>query len=426
MKLLVIATHLPPYIGSANIRLLNYINYLNKLGHEIDVITVKYPTDYKYYDKKMENVFEKTVNIYRENPGILFNLAYTKENYVKKSNFNYTFKNRVLLKVKKFIKSNFFILDHYLMWISNAYKRSLSLLNEKEYDYMLSFHESPCSHVVAYKIKKEFPSLKWIGYWSDPWVDDSLSNNNRIKKAIENNIEKKLVNSMDKLLFTSQDTAQMYINKYKLDSNKINLVYRGYSTDLYNKIMKMEFRPNEYEKNKINFVHTGTIYKKLRDIYPLYTALNKLSQTELNKKIHFYFIGKFDSQIDETLLGNLNNVTIYPHMSYEESLSYMLHSDVLLLFGNKNSTQIPGKVYEYLGSKSIILTLLGDSNDPLNNISFLHKKGKVIINNETEIYNTIIDLVNNFENYKKVYEKPIEDFEWNNVAKDLERKIKSC
>ena len=41
----------------------------------------------------------------------------------------------------------------------------------------------------------------------------------------------------------------------------------------------------------------------------------------------------------------------------------MLNSQVLLLFGNKNSKQIPAKVYDYFGAEGLIFVILGDENE---------------------------------------------------------------
>ncbi|ETJ29171.1 hypothetical protein Q604_UNBC16286G0001, partial [human gut metagenome] len=39
---------------------------------------------------------------------------------------------------------------------------------------------------------------------------------------------------------------------------------------------------------------------------------------------------------------------------FDEALKYMLNGDILLLFGNKNSKQIPAKIYDYFGAKGFI------------------------------------------------------------------------
>ncbi|MFP3513958.1 hypothetical protein SB775_31155, partial [Peribacillus sp. SIMBA_075] len=83
-----------------------------------------------------------------------------------------------------------------------------------------------------------------------------------------------------------------------------------------------EEKPIELQEQKINIVHTGTIYKSLRDITPLCDALDKLKieNKSLFDKLHFIFIGQFDKQQDELKLKEFENVTIKPLIPYKEAL----------------------------------------------------------------------------------------------------------
>ena len=65
---------------------------------------------------------------------------------------------------------------------------------------------------------------------------------------------------------------------------------------------------------------------------------------------------------------NLVDVTVVdvsPRIPYDKAISYMLNGDVLMIFGNKNSRQIPAKIYDYFGADGIIFVILGDENDPI-------------------------------------------------------------
>ncbi|PEN15423.1 hypothetical protein CN630_33060, partial [Bacillus wiedmannii] len=69
-------------------------------------------------------------------------------------------------KIGSFVKKNILIPDSFVQWINPAYKKAVSLIESNgSYDCIFSMHETPSSHVVAYKIKKKFPNLKWMGYW---------------------------------------------------------------------------------------------------------------------------------------------------------------------------------------------------------------------------------------------------------------------
>ena len=46
------------------------------------------------------------------------------------------------------------------------------------------------------------------------------------------------------------------------------------------------------------------------------------------------------------------------------------------MFGNKNSKQIPAKIYDYFGAKGRIFVIYGDENDPI----------KRVVENNTKVY----------------------------------------
>ncbi|MGG0252062.1 glycosyltransferase [Bacillus toyonensis] len=430
MKILFIATQLPPFIGSGNVRALNYINYLSRLGNEIDVIAVDYPKDSIAYDENLEDVFDEEVRVHRVNPGLLYNVSYTKKPL---HNFGGSINNKKTSSLKKtiagFVKRNILIPDPFLQWITPAYRKAVGLIEEKrEYDCIFSMHETPSSHVVAYKLKKDYPDLPWIGYWSDPWNGDSLrKERSSFKTFIEEKIERNIIGKVDKLLFTTNSTKEMYISKYNLKPEITDVVYRGYDESLYRDIEEKEEKPIELQEHKINIVHTGTIYKSLRDITPLCDALDKLKieNKSLFDKLHFIFIGQFDRQQDELKLKEFDNVTIKPLIPYKEALKYVVYADVLLLYGNKNSTQVPGKVYEYLGSKAPIWTILGDESDELSHLVNQVDKGPTVLNREDSILNAIKSLYATAvgEVSNENWNKPAVNYKWINVGKDLGKKL---
>lgn len=427
MKILLIATYLPPYIGSGNIRLLNYINYLSRFGNDIDVIGVDYPKDAIAYDETLENSFDDNIRIYRIYPGFIYNKfnrkRVTKQSVQKKNKVELI--NKLKLKINKFIKVNLLIPDSFVFWIKPAYKKGCELIRKNKYDLILSIHETPSSHIVAYKLKKRF-RVRWIGYWSDPWCGDSALRCEGIflKTKIESLLEKKVVNSMDKLLFTTKGTMKEYTKKYSLDNDKTDIVYRGYDPELYDKIKNDNEVCEHIEKGKINIVHTGTIYSKLRDIEPLSKALNKLknNKNEIYNKLNILFIGQFTDIKDEKLLERIDCVKIIPLIPFNEALRYIIHSDALLLYGNKDSTQVPGKVYEYIGSDSTIITILGSEKDELNDLMKDVKRGPIIQNTENEIY-FVLSQIDKIISEDNITNATCDNFKWNQVVLDLEKKI---
>ena len=96
----------------------------------------------------------------------------------------------------------------------------------------------------------------------------------------------------------------------------------------------------------------------------------------------------------------------------------MVNADVLLLFGNKNSKQIPAKIYDYFGCYGYILVVLGDKEDPIIDVIKDIDKCKISSNREIDITNSIKDLARLIEKGQKSY--LVKEYEWKNISKKLD------
>ena len=135
------------------------------------------------------------------------------------------------------------------------------------------------------------------------------------------------------------------------------------------------------------------------------------------EKIKVLFFGNIDDKSVEDRLKSVDNIKISPRIPYREAISYMLNGEVLLLFGNKNSKQIPAKIYDYFGADGRIFVILGDENDPIKDVVVNNDKCIVVNNNKDEIVKgikSLIEIINN-----DGLSKPIKEYEWANISKKL-------
>lgn len=424
MNILFTACYSPIVSGSASIITLYYLNELSNIkGIDIELVTVDYPKDFINYDENLLKMLDNNVNVHFVNPGKLFNKTYPKKNnnLVISSSSKLTFKS----KIRKIVKNAFAIPDSYFIWAIKSYLYINKLKNNKSYDLIISMHEPPSSLISGYLIKKKYKNAKWITYWSDPWTTDrNRQNYNNIRKYIEFIMERKFVKTSDKLLFTSDTTRDEYINKYKLKQDKTDIVYKGYDLDEFYNIKKRK-KPEYIANDKINLVYTGEIYSELRDITPFLKSLKKIQKenTDLYNKINVLIIGNIDNQKVKEEAKSVSCVNLIDRVTYKKSLEYIIHSDILILWGNKNSTQIPAKIYDYLGAFSPILTILGDKEDPLTQFTEEYKKCIAINNNIDDIYLTLEDIIENIDKRKEDY-LPVNEYDWSNIALDLYNKIR--
>lgn len=420
MKILFIACYSPLINNSASIETLQYLNNLAKIdGNEVHLLTVNFPKNSIYYDEYILSMLDKRVKMHIISGGKIFekimpkkslntetvNIAKNKKSFVK-----------TLLKKGKSIVA---VPDMYFNWAKYASKYGIELVKREKFDVMFSMHEPPSSHICALKIKEEFRDLPWVTYWSDPWLKDSTrANISKARRKFEGSFEKKIVELSDRFIFVTKANRDDYVSSYNIPMEKTFIVTRGYDEKQYSEIKKSA-RPNLINKDKVNFVYAGEIFSKLRDVNPFIGALNSIKEKniELYDKLNVMFFGNIDDEYIKNKLMKVENVNVSPRIPYDEALVYMLNSEVLLLFGNKNSKQIPAKIYDYFGAEGIIFVILGDENDPIRDVVENKKKCIVVNNNTHEIVNGINKIVSMLENNEKY--GPIEEYKWQYISERL-------
>ena len=108
---------------------------------------------------------------------------------------------------------------------------------------------------------------------------------------------------------------------------------------------KIEHAP--LEKNEIVFVYTGTLKK--RNINYLVKKIKSYNKNNY-KKIKLKIYGDFFEESEY--------ITSKERVSYKEVIEAYKEADVLIYIDNQGqTTQIPGKIYDYFGTNKTILGL---------------------------------------------------------------------
>lgn len=419
MRILLIAIYSPELNTSASIRTRYYIKHLSELGYKIDLIVPRYPEDFINFDESITSKY-KNVEIHYADLGKAYRSGYSRK---KKQTDSGLIRNK---PVKRYfvnlVKKYLLIPDAYYKFRENAVFISENLLLEKKVDLLFTMHEPPSSHLIGRAIKRNNPKISWIAYWSDPWTFDPNRNYPLPRRLIEAKMQRDIIRYADCHFFTSEQTKKSFRDAYQNINFDAEIVFRGYEKELIESI-----KPIKMNKEKVNVVYAGEVYTKLRDLGQFIKSLKilQVEEPEIFNKLEFYFIGGIDDSLIEKELRNLGNVFITPRVSYQESIAYLKAADAMLLIGNNTGGQIPGKVYDYLGHKGPILTILGHNNDPLKAFKVLWKKGKVVENNYEEIGKSIKMIVENYIAKIRIeeWQKPAEEYEWSNVGVDLSGKI---
>ena len=419
MKILFIACYSPLINNSASIETLQYLNNLAKIkDNEVHLLTVNFPKESIYYDEYILGMLDKRVKLHIISGGKLFEKVMPKK-LINEEDEKRNKKISIVRRVLRAAKKIFAVPDMYLYWTYKASKYGKKLMNIEKFDVIFSMHEPPSSHICAYNIKKENKNVTWVTYWSDPWLKDSTREDSGfIRRRIEGYFEKNIISLSDKFVFVTDSNRKDYVLSYNIPVEKTYLITRGYDDKTYREIEK-EVKPELIKANKVNVVYTGEIFSKLRDIKPFINALNEIEKkdVELYNKLNILFFGNIDNNDLKEELKSVEAVNVSNRIPYKDALGYMVKADILLLFGNKNSKQIPAKIYDYFGCAAYVLVILGDEKDPIISVVENIDKCIVVRNNEEDIVNRLIDLVNKVDS--GMISEPISAYEWKNISKKL-------
>ena len=117
-------------------------------------------------------------------------------------------------------------------------------------------------------------------------------------------------------------------------------------------------------------------------------------------------------------------ITYLGYLSYKDSLEMQAKGHVLVYLGNRVQNQVPGKIYEYLGTKKPILAIVQHPCDEAGAlVSRLHR-GVVTINQASEIQEAILGLWGSYRE-KRLYQsfdlssEGIEQYSWQALAERL-------
>lgn len=424
MKILFIACYSPLINNSASIETLQYLNNLAKIeGNEVHLLTVNFPKNSIYYDEYIFNMLDKKIKLHIISGGKIFEKIMPKKqlgDIETKSSNNKSFVKEFLKKGKNLVA----VPDMYFNWARRASKYGIELTEKEKFDVVFSMHEPPSSHICALKIKEKFPSIPWVTYWSDPWLKDSTRENiSSARKKFEGNYEKKIVKLSDRFIFVTKANRDDYIESYNIPKEKTFIVTRGYDAKQYEDILKNS-NPKKLNSDKVNFVYAGEIFSKLRDVKPFIAALNEIKKNDLKlfNKLNILFFGNIDDENIKLQLNEVENISVSPRIPYNEALGYMLKSEVLLLFGNKNSKQIPAKIYDYFGANGFIFVILGDDNDPIKDVVLDKEKCIVVSNNTDDIIKGVYKIINFID--EGITHKAIDEYQWKYISEKLNNILK--
>lgn len=334
MKILYVVSRPLEINTSASIRNRATIQGLLQLGHEVDLITTQPDKKHSNYDESIKCEGLKTQ--YLKLGGIQ-----TAANVGRKYNFLRPIKS-IFYKYLKRVE----IYDNLKNIVNHVEKLKIS---DNDYDIVISSSDPKSSHLFVRKMFENnmLNKTPWIQIWGDPFLADITRSNKKSDEKIKNE-EKRLLEYPQKVIYVSNPTLKQQQKIYPDHANKMFYAPIPY--------VKEEIYPKaDLGKESLTFLYCGDYSSKVRNIEPLYKAINK-------SKHKLIICGHSDLKLEST-----ERIKIYPRVTYERTKELEKECDVLVHLSNLSGTQIPGKIYQYSGTNKAVLFILDGEKEVLLN-----------------------------------------------------------
>jgi glycosyltransferase involved in cell wall biosynthesis len=362
-KIIIISEYFAPQNAIAAIRMSKIVKYINR-NNDYEILVIA--NDYEDYDDEiLKKDVERKANIVRIKKSKTLDSIYS---LLKKRRNKIIVEDTDNKQTNKSKNNNSFIVGikqtmFYLLEIANTMTfkfRAMKYLRKfdlGEYTHMISTFGPLSCHLVAKKVKRIYPNIRWIADFRDPVLNIFTPIG---FKSYAKNYAKLVTKKADVVVAVSSGYMDaLFLNK---DKNKC-VITNGYDKeDLIN--VNVKYRTT----NKLIFTYTGNLYSGQRDLSTLFKAICELINEEKisvnNIQVQYAGTSGVDIINQAQMFGMESIVSDFGYISRKEAIDLQLNSDILLLATwntNRGLGNIPGKFLEYMMmDKPIICVTTGE------------------------------------------------------------------
>jgi glycosyltransferase involved in cell wall biosynthesis len=198
----------------------------------------------------------------------------------------------------------------------------------------------------------------------DPWIQNPYRNiKHPLVEKIETLLERKIISVASYVVVNTKRACNEFASFYSCENKqKFVWISNGFFDDDF-KILLTE--NNKSQDNKLKISHVGSLYGP-RSPISLFKAIVNLKRKGIIHSTNFNlkFVGKFDSAICDiarsTEFDIDDLVTFVPPVDHGKALEEIFISDIQLIIQPNTSLQIPGKLFECIAAKKMVLALTHD------------------------------------------------------------------
>ncbi|PTX42927.1 hypothetical protein C8P64_1450 [Christiangramia gaetbulicola] len=361
-KVLIITYYWPPAGGPGVQRWLKFVKYLRSFEVEPVVYVPENPS-YPIIDKSFEAEVPPGIKVLKEKifePYSIAGIFSKKDTETISSGIIQKEENQSpLQKAMLYIRGNYFIPDARKFWIKPSVNFLKKEIENHDYKAIITTGPPHSLHLIGLNLKKE-TGCKWIADFRDPWTQigyhEKLKLNESSREKHEK-LESEVLNTADHIITTSFTTKAEFETK---TSKPITVITNGFDS---------EVNSNTVEKKKFEVAHIGSLLSG-RNPENLWKALHQLldEHKDFRKEFQLKLAGKVSEVVLESIKdsGLEEYLVNEGYVSHSKALQMQRQATVLLLIeidSIETRGIIPGKLFEYLASRTPILAIGPDKWD---------------------------------------------------------------
>ncbi|MFZ4544305.1 MAG: glycosyltransferase [Saprospiraceae bacterium] len=363
MKILIISPYYFPNINPRPYRWTRIAEIWAKNGHEVTVVTEK-QTKLKNHDNL------NGVKIRRVGYAAVKSLLRSGKRGIAGPKKQISWFQKIAKFVNNRIWKKLYFPDDSFIWYFPAMQTANSLVTDEKIEILVSSSLPFTAHLIALRIKRKNPNLRWIADCGDPFSfqTEAPLNNHFLYGRLNRYFEKQVLKFADQISVTCESTKDRYTAFYPAIRNKIFVIPPMLSKSEKVNSMLVDSDEIRSDNGKIILAYFGKFYSKIREAKLLTNFLKLLFATkpELVTKIEVHIFGDiYPEFIPE--LEQIDQIKVFGLIPRESVKDKMSKVDLLINVSNNTDYQLPSKAPDYLNSGKPILNISNHRNDEFAN-----------------------------------------------------------
>lgn len=262
-------------------------------------------------------------------------------------------------RLKDSVTDLFEVPDEEMGWFMPAFLTGFRAIKRENVDVIYSTGRPWTAHVIGVALKK-MTGTPLVVDFRDPWMTNPFRlKYSPLKERLECYLERKVIEEADLVIANTEELKEEFLKRFpQQPQHKFVSILNGFDPDDY----AVESIAGRAVGRHFTITHTGFLYGR-RDPKGFLDAVKLLMESGAidRENLRVRLVGTVElpynlaQYLSESKLDTV--VSLHDQVPYHASLEYLQQSDLLLLLQPGTKTQVPSKLFEYIGMKKPILAI---------------------------------------------------------------------